>query len=97
MPDDGIPVSLAPEPENAPIKLVAVMFDAVTDPVKMGESERTALDVAVPVDDVVPVPPLATASVPVAMFVALKLVMFCPGPFKDVVAVMLATLIVGGR
>ena len=95
--DDGMPVSLAPEPENAPIKLLAVISDAVTDPVNMGLSERTLLDVAVPVDVVVPVPPLATASVPVETLVALKLVMVDPGPLKAVVAVMLATLIMDGR
>ena len=74
MPDDGIPVSLAPEPEKAPIKLVAMISDAVTDPVKMGLSERTLLDVTVPVDVVVPVPPLAIASVPDDTLVALRLV-----------------------
>ena len=97
MPDDGMFVSLAPEPENAPIKLVAVILDAVTDPVNMGLSERTVLDVTVPVDVVVPVPPLATASVPVAMFVAFRLVIEGPGPDNAVVAVILDTLIVDGR
>ena len=97
IPDDGMPVSLAPEPENAPMKFVAVMLDAVTDPVNIGLSERTVLDVTVPVDVVVPVPPLATASVPDAIFVALKLVIEGPGPLKAVVAVMLDTFIIDGR
>jgi len=56
------------------------MLAAVVEPVSVESADKTTLPV--PVDVVVPVPPRVTASVPVAMFEALRAVRDAPLPLK---------------
>ena len=80
IPDEGIPVSWAPDPENEPENVVALIVDADTVPVSVGLSESTLQEVALPVDVKVPVPPLATGNTPDAIDDVGRLVKLDPSP-----------------
>jgi len=69
-------------PIKAPVTLTlpAAMLAAVVEPVSVESADKTTLPVPVAVE--VPVPPRVTASVPVAMFEALRAVNGAPLPLN---------------
>jgi hypothetical protein len=91
VPDPAFPMFSDVTPEPSPVRVVALTVAAVTVPVNVGLAERTTDPV--PVEDVTPVPPRATASVPDPALPMLRAVIPDPAPVR-VVALTVAAFIV---